>query len=160
MSFAIGVALLVVGLVVIAILQLFRRRPVVVEPPEPPEAVEGVGTVELVEPVAPVEVVEVEEVEEIEEVAQVEEIEEIEALPEVVEVYEEPEPAITWTAQLTAAPLDEAARLRLIDDLVLLRSGWAVALLRRAHEEERAPQVRARIAEALAAYGDPIETTA
>lgn len=80
------------------------------------------------------------------------------AMPHVITDAEEP--AITWTAQLTAATLDEAARLRLIDDLVLLRAAWSVALLRRAHEEERAPHVRARIEEALAACGEPIETTA
>jgi hypothetical protein len=80
------------------------------------------------------------------------------AMPHVIADAEEP--AIAWTAQLTAATLDEAARLRLIDDLVLLRAAWSVALLRRAHEEEPAPHVRARIGEALAACGEPIETTA
>jgi hypothetical protein len=80
------------------------------------------------------------------------------AMPHVIADAEEP--PITWTAQLTAATLDEAARLRLIDDLVLLRDAWSVALLRRAHGEEPAPHVRARIGEALAACGEPIETTA
>jgi hypothetical protein len=82
----------------------------------------------------------------------------VSAMPEVIADVEEP--TITWTAQLTAATLDEAERLRLIDDLVMLRAAWAVTLLRRAHEEERAPRVRARIVEALAACGEPIETTA
>ena len=82
----------------------------------------------------------------------------VSTMPEVVADLEEP--TITWTAQLTAATLDEAERLRLIDDLVLLRGAWSVTLLRHAHEEERAAQVRARIVEALAACGEPIETTA
>lgn len=75
-------------------------------------------------------------------------------------IGEAEEPAITWTAQLTTATLDEAARLRLIDGLVLLRPAWSVGLLHRAYEEERAPHVRARIEEALLACGEAIETTA
>ena len=67
------------------------------------------------------------------------------ALPEP-----EPEPVITWTEVLTATPLDEAARLRLIDDLTLLAAPWTIELLRRAYEEEASPQVRARIEAALA----------
>jgi flagellar basal body-associated protein FliL len=70
------------------------------------------------------------------------------------------EQTITWTAQLTAATLDEAARLRLIDDLVLLRDTYSVALLRLAREEERSPHMRSRITEALAACGEPVETNA
>jgi hypothetical protein len=68
-------------------------------------------------------------------------------------------PVITWTAELTAAVLDEAARMRLIDDLALLAAPWAFALLRRAYEEEQSPHVRARIEAALASSGDPITTT-
>ena len=76
-------------------------------------------------------------------------------VPEMPDVVADVDaPAVTWTAQLTAATLDEAARLRLIDDLVLLRDAWALGLLRRALDEERAPHVRARIAEALAACGE------
>jgi hypothetical protein len=58
-------------------------------------------------------------------------------------------PALSWTAELTAETLDAAARLRLIDDLVLLGDEWAIALLRRALEEEQAPDVRERLADAL-----------
>jgi hypothetical protein len=67
------------------------------------------------------------------------------ALPEP-----EPEPVITWTEVLTVTPLDEAARLRLIDDLTLLAAPWTIALLHRAYEEESSPQLRARIEAALA----------
>jgi hypothetical protein len=62
----------------------------------------------------------------------------------------EPEPVITWTEVLTPAPLDETARLRLIDDLTLLAAPWTIELLRRAYEEEASPQLRARIESALA----------
>jgi flagellar basal body-associated protein FliL len=76
------------------------------------------------------------------------------ALPEP-----EPEPVITWTAALTVTALDEAARLRLIDDLTLLAAPWTIALLRRAYQEESSPQLRARIEAALASTGEPIGTT-
>jgi hypothetical protein len=88
-------------------------------------------------------------------------------LPEadVEAVLEEPapsepesEPAITWTAALTAMPLDEAGRLRLIDDLALLAAPWTIALLRRAYEEEPSPQLRARVEAAFASCGEPIGT--
>lgn len=75
-------------------------------------------------------------------------------------VEDETPETITWTTELTAAALDESARLRLIDDLALLRAARSVALLRRAYDEERAPHVRARIEAALAACGEPVETTA
>ena len=76
--------------------------------------------------------------------------------PPVVETPEQPEePAITWTAELTAETLDEAARVRLIDDLVLLGDEWAVALLRRAGEEERSPRVRSRVEEGLVKIPGP-----
>jgi hypothetical protein len=67
------------------------------------------------------------------------------ALPEP-----EREPVITWTVALTVTALDEAARLRLIDDLTLLATPWTIALLRRAYQEESSPQLRARIEAALA----------
>jgi hypothetical protein len=71
----------------------------------------------------------------------------------------EPEPVITWTAALTVAALDEAARLRLIDDLTLLAAPWTIALLHRAYQEESSPQLRARIETALASSGEPLGTT-
>lgn len=71
------------------------------------------------------------------------------AEPVASEPPPEPEPAITWTAEFTPATLDEAARLQLIDDLVLLGDTWADALLHRARDEERSPQLLARIDEAL-----------
>ncbi len=72
----------------------------------------------------------------------------------------EPEtaPVITWTFALTTAVLDEAGRLRLIDDLALLAAPWTIALLRRAYQEERSPQLRVRIEAALASSGEPIGT--
>ena len=73
------------------------------------------------------------------------------ALPEP-----EPEPVITWTVELTATALDEAARLRLIEDLTLLAVPWTIALLRRAYQEESSPQLRARIEAALASSGDSV----
>jgi hypothetical protein len=76
------------------------------------------------------------------------------ALPEP-----EAEPVITWTAALTVTALDEAARLRLIDDLTLLAAHWTIPLLRRAYQEESSPQLRARIEAALASSGEPIGTT-
>jgi hypothetical protein len=70
--------------------------------------------------------------------------------PEPVLPEPEPEPVITWTEALTVTPLDEAARLRLIDDLMLLAAPWTIELLRRAYQEESSPQMRARIEAALA----------
>jgi hypothetical protein len=70
-------------------------------------------------------------------------------LPEPALPEPEPEPVITWTAALTVTALDEAARLRLIDDLTLLTAPWTIELLRRAHQEESSPQLRARIEAAL-----------
>ena len=69
------------------------------------------------------------------------------------------EPPITWTAQLTATSLDEAARLRLVDDLRLVGTPWAIAVLRCAHEEEQTPELRAKIEAALTACGEPIAAT-
>jgi hypothetical protein len=70
-----------------------------------------------------------------------------------------PEPVITWTVALTATALDEAARLRLIDDLTLLAAPWAIAILRRAHREESSPELRARIETALASSGETVSAT-
>jgi len=77
-------------------------------------------------------------------------------IPELPEP--EPEPVITWTVALTAMALDEAARLRLIDDLTLLSAPWTIALLRRAYQEESS-QLRARIEAALASSGEQVGTT-
>jgi hypothetical protein len=68
------------------------------------------------------------------------------------------EPAITWTAALTTMPLDEAGRLRLVDDLALLSAPWTIALLRRAYEEESSLQLRARVEAAFTSCGEPIGT--
>jgi hypothetical protein len=76
--------------------------------------------------------------------------------PALPEPEPEPEPLITWTVALTAAALDEAARLRLIDDLTLLAAPWTIALLRRAYGEESSPQMRARIEAALASSGERV----
>jgi hypothetical protein len=70
-----------------------------------------------------------------------------------------PAPAITWTATLTEAALDEPARLRLIDDLALLDAPWAIALLRRAYQEESSPALRDRIDGALTSSGESVRTT-
>jgi len=67
-----------------------------------------------------------------------------------------PEPLITWTATLTETALDEAARFRLIDDLALLDAPWAIALLRRAYEEESSPELRERIQVALSLHVVPV----
>lgn len=80
-------------------------------------------------------------------------------LPEAESPVPEPEPVITWTLALTATALDEAARLRLIDDLTLLAAPWTFALLRRAYQEESSPQLRARIETGLVSSGEPIGTT-
>jgi hypothetical protein len=47
--------------------------------------------------------------------------------------------------------LDEAARLRLIHDLALVRAQWCVPILQQAYEEERDPNLRRAAKEALAA---------
>jgi len=126
MIFTVGVALLVVVAVVLALAARLLRRPardaVAVEPPGD------------VSPPLELPLPELPEVESPER-----------ALPEP-----EPEPVITWTVALTVTALDEAARLRLIDDLALLAAPWTIALLRRAYQEESSPQLRARIEAALA----------
>lgn len=132
MVVAIVVALLVLALVALAISIRFARRPASRDEADDRLDVLAVSPVPVADAVS--------------------------AMPEVIEDVEEP--TITWTTQFSAATLDEAERLRLIDDLVMLRAAWSVTLLRRAHEEERATQVRARIVEALDACGEPIETTA
>jgi hypothetical protein len=138
MILAVGVALLVVVAVAIALAARRLRRPardaVAVEP-----------RVVLDEEIASMPVPELPEAESPE--------------PALPQPEPEPEPVITWTAALTVTALDEAARLRLIDDLTLLAAPWTITLLRRAYQEESSPQLRARIEAALASTGEPIGTT-
>jgi hypothetical protein len=146
MTVTVGVALLVVVAVAIALAARLLRRPardaVAVEPRVVLD--EEVGTLPGdVSPPLELPVPELPEAESPEP-----------ALPEP-----EPEPVISWTAALTVMALDEAARLRLIDDLALLAAPWTIALLRRAYQEESSPQLRARIEAALASSGEPLGTT-
>jgi hypothetical protein len=63
------------------------------------------------------------------------------------------DPEITWP-QLVARDstrLDDEARLRLINDLALVRAPWCVPILQRASEEERDPANREAALDALAA---------
>jgi hypothetical protein len=146
MTLTVGVALLVVVAVVIALAARLLRRPqhdaVTVEPrvvlDEEVATIPGDVSPPLELPVA--------------------ELPEAES-PEPALPEPEPEPVITWTVALTVTVLDEAARLRLIDDLTLLAAPWTIALLRRAYQEETSPQLRARIEAALATSGEPIGTT-
>jgi hypothetical protein len=138
MALTIGVALLIAAVVAI-VLALRRSRPA----KRDPVAVERVVAlpelelldVELPEPMSP------------------------EPMSPELELAPEPEPVITWTAALTDTSLDEAARLRLINDLALLAAPWATALLRRAYREESSPNLRARIEAALASTVEPIDVT-
>lgn len=59
---------------------------------------------------------------------------------------------ITWTKQLdpSSATLDDAARLRLIEDLALLRAPWCVPILEQATREESDPAHRDAAQRALA----------
>jgi hypothetical protein len=137
MILTVGVALLVVVAVVIAVAARQLRRPardVVTVEPQAVRAEEIATTLPQAESPEP-------------------------ALPEPELPEPEPEPVITWTAALSATALDEAARLRLIDDLALLAAPWTIALLRRAYQEESSPQLRARIEAALASSGEPVGTT-
>ena len=53
------------------------------------------------------------------------------------------DPEITWPKLLTpTSALDEEARLRLINDLALVRAPWCVPILQKAFEEEQAPANR------------------
>jgi len=146
MIFAAGVALLVVMVLVIAfagrLLQRPARNAVAVAPPVVLR--EEIATLpvddvppplELAEPTLP------------------------EPMPPKLEPEPEPEPVITWTAALTETSLDDVARLRLVDDLTLLAAPWSIAILRRAHQEETSPELRARIETALASSGEPVSAT-
>ena len=59
---------------------------------------------------------------------------------------------VTWTKQFDASsePLDDAARLRLIDDLGMLRASWCIPLLEQALREETDPAHRDAAQRALA----------
>jgi hypothetical protein len=51
---------------------------------------------------------------------------------------EEPAAPITWPLQFNpSSALDDEARLKLIEDLALLRAPWCVPLLAQAYDEER-----------------------
>lgn len=77
-------------------------------------------------------------------------------------IVSEPEPigngahatlrAITWTQQFEprSGTLSDDARLKLINDLGLLRAPWCVAILRQAYEEETDPAHRVAAQLALA----------
>ena len=141
MTITVGVALLVVVAVVIALAARLLRRPA-------RDAVAVVPRVVLDEEIATMPG----EVSPTFELA-------VSELPEAESPEPAPELVITWTVALTVTALDEAARLRLIDDLTLLAAPWTIALLRRAYQEESSPQLRARIEAALASSGEPIGTT-
>jgi hypothetical protein len=141
MALTVGVALLVIIVVTAALAARLLRRParvaVAVEPVEVSPPLES-PIPDLVEAELP-------------EPALLE--------PALPEPEPEPEPVITWTLALSATTLDEAARLRLIDDLTLLAAPWTIALLRRAYQEESSPELRVRIEAALASSGEPVATT-
>ena len=65
----------------------------------------------------------------------------------------EREPEITWPALFApeSRNLDEEARLRLINDLALVRAPWCLPILKRACEEEREPALRQAAHDAAAA---------
>lgn len=67
-----------------------------------------------------------------------------------------PAPARGWTTQFEprSGALDEAARLKLINDLGMLRAPWCIPLLERACEEETDPAIRSAARSALARCGD------
>ena len=61
-------------------------------------------------------------------------------------------PTIRWSQQLASrGDLDDAARLKLINDLGFLRAAWCVPLLTEAYREERDPALRAAALDALEA---------
>jgi hypothetical protein len=73
------------------------------------------------------------------------------------------DPQITWPQLFAPASgsLDDEARLRLINDLALVRAPWCVPILRKAYEEERDPIRREAAIDALAACDpDPVRLTA
>jgi hypothetical protein len=61
------------------------------------------------------------------------------------------DPAITWPQQLDprSRDLDDAARLRLIEDLRVVHAPWCVPILQQAYEEERDPALRRAASDAL-----------
>jgi hypothetical protein len=65
----------------------------------------------------------------------------------------ERDPEITWPTLFEASSknVDEAVRLRLINDLALVRAAWCVPILRRACEEEHEPALRQAARDAVAA---------
>ncbi len=69
------------------------------------------------------------------------------------------EPAITWPTLLDprSTTLDNAARLRLIEDLAVVHASWCVPILQQAYEEERDPALRGAARDALIAC-EPTET--
>jgi hypothetical protein len=141
MIFAVGMGLLVVVLVIAFAARLLRRPARDAVAVAPPVVLrEEIATMPVDDVPPPLELPEAE-------------------LPQPALPEPEPEPAITWTAALTETSLDEAARLRLIDDLTLLAAPWAIAILRRAHREESSPELRARIETALASSGETVSAT-
>jgi hypothetical protein len=66
-----------------------------------------------------------------------------------------PQPIWPDRVQRNAAPLDAAARLRLIADLALLRAGWCIPILEEACAQETDPALHAAAAAALARCRPP-----
>ena len=64
----------------------------------------------------------------------------------------EPAPEIRWAEQFASrsGALDDAARLKLINDLGILRAPWCVELLEQATAEETEPALRVAVQLALA----------
>ena len=62
------------------------------------------------------------------------------------------DPAITWPKLLDprSKALDDAARLRLIEDLAVVHAAWCVPILQQAYEEEHEPAIHRAAREALA----------
>ena len=65
----------------------------------------------------------------------------------------ERDPEITWPTLFApeSKNLDDEARLRLINDLALVRAPWCLPILRRACEQEREPAMRQAAHDAVAA---------
>lgn len=89
----------------------------------------------------------------------------VEAYPAVVTAElitaSPPDPQPTWPdrVQRNAAPLDAAARLRLIADLALLRAGWCIPILEDACAQETDPALHAAAEAALARCRPPSRAT-
>jgi len=62
-------------------------------------------------------------------------------------------PEIRWTSRVapSGGPFDDAARLKLINDLGFLRAAWCVPVLTDAYREERDPALRRAALDALEA---------